>query len=250
MTSFRPWKEVGRQLESGCEFCAGGWRLSGAQVYYSGFPVTVSSPANYSSLSSTHLAARHGPTSFARSNGQPIHQRVLGNRGAGNFVRPNHDDGKCVFQGAAKRCIWHGEARLACAVRASRISTWRCSKSFRVWHEHRMEFRADFFNAFNIADYAAARQRHDRWQLWADHRDGQQQPLHQLSLEVRVLTLPRQQVPQGSSSLQAPPPAFMAAALFFCITPLAFSEEGLPHRDTRPRAGATARSNASLRPCR
>jgi hypothetical protein len=28
-------------------------------------------------------------------------------------------------------------------------------KSFPVWHEHRMEFRADFFNAFNIADYAA-----------------------------------------------------------------------------------------------
>ena len=25
----------------------GGWRLSGAQVYYSGFPVTVASPANY-----------------------------------------------------------------------------------------------------------------------------------------------------------------------------------------------------------
>jgi hypothetical protein len=26
----------------------GGWKLSGAQVYYSGFPVTVSSPPNYS----------------------------------------------------------------------------------------------------------------------------------------------------------------------------------------------------------
>ena len=28
------------------------------------------------------------------------------------------------------------------------------SKSFTVWHEHRMDFRADFFNTFNIADYA------------------------------------------------------------------------------------------------
>jgi hypothetical protein len=28
-------------------------------------------------------------------------------------------------------------------------------KSFPFWHEHHMEFRADFFNAFNIADYAA-----------------------------------------------------------------------------------------------
>ena len=29
------------------------------------------------------------------------------------------------------------------------------SKTFRVWHEQHLDFRADFFNAFNIADYSA-----------------------------------------------------------------------------------------------
>jgi hypothetical protein len=27
-------------------------------------------------------------------------------------------------------------------------------KSFPVYHEHRLDFRADLFNTFNIADYA------------------------------------------------------------------------------------------------
>ncbi len=29
------------------------------------------------------------------------------------------------------------------------------AKTFKVWHEQHVDFRADFFNAFNIADYAA-----------------------------------------------------------------------------------------------
>jgi hypothetical protein len=28
------------------------------------------------------------------------------------------------------------------------------AKTFRVWREQRFDFRADFFNVFNIADYA------------------------------------------------------------------------------------------------
>jgi hypothetical protein len=28
------------------------------------------------------------------------------------------------------------------------------AKTFKIWHEQRFDFRADFFNAFNIANYA------------------------------------------------------------------------------------------------
>ena len=27
------------------------------------------------------------------------------------------------------------------------------AKTLTIWHEHRLDFRADLFNAFNIADY-------------------------------------------------------------------------------------------------
>ena len=41
-------KRFGSNMNAIVNEAVGGWRVSGAQVYYSGFPITASSPANYS----------------------------------------------------------------------------------------------------------------------------------------------------------------------------------------------------------
>jgi len=132
----------------------GGWRLSGAQVYYSGFPVTVSSPANYSSLVNAFTgAARPNQLRPLKIVNRSINA-YWGTAVQGTSCGPNQDDGNCVYAqqpndafGSVKPGSLQGPSfqNIDMAV----------FKSFPVWHENRLEFRADFFNAFNIADYAA-----------------------------------------------------------------------------------------------
>jgi hypothetical protein len=131
----------------------GGWRLSGAQVYYSGFPVTVSSPANYSS-------AVYGFTGAARPNQNlPLHAQhrsinaYYGTQVQGTSCGPNQSNGTCVFSQQPNDAF--GDVRPG-SLRAPSFQNIDMSvaKTFVVWHEHRFDFRGDFFNAFNIADYA------------------------------------------------------------------------------------------------
>ena len=132
----------------------GGWRLSGAQVYYSGFPVTVSSPANYSSLVNAFTgAARPNQLRPLKIVDRTINA-YWGTAVQGTSCGPNQDDGNCVYAqqpndafGTVKPGSLRGPSfqNIDMAV----------LKSFPAWHENRIEFRADFFNAFNIADYAA-----------------------------------------------------------------------------------------------
>jgi len=132
----------------------GGWRLSGAQVYYSGFPVTVSSPANYSSLVNAFTgAARPNQLRPLKIVDRSINA-YWGTAVQGTSCGPNQDDGNCVYAqqpndafGSVKPGSLRGPSfqNIDMAV----------LKSFPAWRENRLEFRADFFNAFNIADYAA-----------------------------------------------------------------------------------------------
>jgi len=132
----------------------GGWKLSGSDVYYSGFPVTVSSPANYSSTVNAFTGA-------ARPNQlRPLHvtnrsvNAYYGTAVQGTSCRPNYDDGQCVFQQQPNNGF--GALRPG-SLRAPSFQNIDMSvaKTFRVWHEQHFDFRADFFNSFNIADYAA-----------------------------------------------------------------------------------------------
>ena len=132
----------------------GGWRLSGAQVYYSGFPVTVSSPANYSSLVNAFTgAARPNQLRPLKIVDRSINA-YWGTAVQGTSCGPNQDDGNCVFAQQPNDAF--GTVKPG-SLRAPSFQNIDMAvfKSFPFWHEHRMEFRADFFNAFNIADYAA-----------------------------------------------------------------------------------------------
>jgi len=132
----------------------GGWRLTGAQVYYSGFPATVSSPSHYSSLVNAFGGAAR-PNQLRPLN--MVNRSInayWGTEVQGTSCAPDYDDGKCTFQEQSNSSF--GTVRPG-SLRGPSFQNIDMAvfKSFPVWHEHRMEFRADFFNAFNIADYAA-----------------------------------------------------------------------------------------------
>jgi hypothetical protein len=131
----------------------GGWRLSGAQVYYSGFPVTVSSPANYSSLVNAFTgAARPNQLRPLNVTGRSINA-YYGSAVQGTSCGPNQDDGNCVFAQQPNNAF--GTVRPG-SLRAPSFQNIDMAvfKSFPFWHENRLDFRADLFNTFNIADYA------------------------------------------------------------------------------------------------
>ena len=130
----------------------GGWKLSGAQVYYSGFPVTISSPPHYSNAVNAYpYAARPNqlrPYKMVnRSN-----SAFWGTEVQGTSCAPDFDDGNCIFQEQSNYSF--GTVRPG-SMRGPSFQNIDMAvfKSFPFWHEHRLDFRADLFNLFNIADY-------------------------------------------------------------------------------------------------
>jgi hypothetical protein len=138
----------------------GGWKLSGADVYYSGFPLTISSPANYSS-------AVNAFTGAARPNQlRPLHVtdrsvaayygtnvQIINNVSQPGYAcAPNTDNGTCIFAQQPNDAF--GSVRPGSLRQPSfQNIDMAVFKSFPFWHEHRVDFRADLFNLFNIADY-------------------------------------------------------------------------------------------------
>ena len=133
---------------------AGGWRLGGADVYYSGFPVTVSSPANYSTTVHAFTgAARPNQLRPLNTAGKSINA-YWGTAVQTDACAPDTDDGTCTYQQQSDFAF--GSLRPG-SLRGPSFQNidMSVSKTFRVWREEHLDFRADFFNAFNIADYAA-----------------------------------------------------------------------------------------------
>ena len=80
-------RAVGSNANSVVKSMLDGWRLSGAEVYYSEFPVTVSSPSHYSSLVNAFGgAARPNQLRPLKMVNRSINA-YLGNRGAGHVLR-------------------------------------------------------------------------------------------------------------------------------------------------------------------
>ena len=132
----------------------GGWRLSGAQVYYSGFPVTVSSPANYSSIVNAFTgAARPNQLRPLKITGRSINA-YWGTEVQGTSCGPNQNDGNCIYAQQPNNAF--GSVRPG-SMRGPSFQNidMAVAKTLTIWHENKLGFRADLFNAFNIADYAA-----------------------------------------------------------------------------------------------
>ena len=132
----------------------GGWRLSGADVRYSGFPVTVASPANYST-------AVNAFTGSARPNqNRPLKvvnrsiNAYFGTQVQGTSCQPNTDDGICVYSQQPNNAFGNVHPGTLRGPSFQNIDM-SVAKTVTVWHEQKVDFRSDFFNAFNIADYAS-----------------------------------------------------------------------------------------------
>jgi hypothetical protein len=131
----------------------GGWKLSGSQIYYSGFPVTVSSPPNYSSIVNAYPgAARPDQLRPLKMLNRSVNA-FYGTEVQGTSCGPDQDDGNCIFAQQSESAF--GTVRPG-SLRGPSFQNidMGIAKSFAVWHEHRIDFRGDLFNAFNIADYA------------------------------------------------------------------------------------------------
>jgi Carboxypeptidase regulatory-like domain/TonB dependent receptor len=131
----------------------GGWKLSGADVYYSGFPVTISSPAHYSNAVNAYpYAARPNQLRPMKMVNRST-SAFWGTEVQGTSCGPDQDNGTCIFQEQSNYSF--GTVRPG-SLRGPSFQNIDMAvfKSFPFWHEHRVDFRGDLFNVFNIADYA------------------------------------------------------------------------------------------------
>jgi hypothetical protein len=134
----------------------GGWKVSGSSVAYTGFPVTLSSPAEYSST------VKAFPYSARPDQVGPI---KIVNRSVANWFgtdptmvnicssdKTTNNGMGCVY--ANQSANHFGDVRTG-SMRAPGFFNVDAAlqKSFTVFHEQHVDFRTDFFNAFNIASY-------------------------------------------------------------------------------------------------
>jgi hypothetical protein len=122
---------------------AGGWRLSVSDVSYTGFPVTITSPANYSNVVNAYGgAARPDKVANYSHSGRTIK----------NYFNTCGALTTCAF--IAQPTTSFGDVGTG-TERAPGFENvdMALEKTFTTFKEEKVDFRADFFNAFNIASY-------------------------------------------------------------------------------------------------
>jgi hypothetical protein len=122
---------------------AGGWRLSVSDVSYTGFPVTLTSPANYSNLVNAYGgAARPDKIANYSHSGRTLK----------NYFNTCGQLTTCAF--AAQSTTAFGDVGTG-TERAPGFENidMALQKTFTTFREQHFDFRADFFNALNIASY-------------------------------------------------------------------------------------------------
>jgi Carboxypeptidase regulatory-like domain/TonB dependent receptor len=131
----------------------GGWKLSGSDVYYSGFPVTVSSPANYSNLVYAFSGAARPNQNLPLKVVNRSINAYYGTQVQGTSCGPNQNNGTCVYSQQPDDAF--GSLRPG-TLRAPSFQNidMAVSKTFNLFHENQVDFRADIFNTFNIASYS------------------------------------------------------------------------------------------------
>jgi hypothetical protein len=142
-------RDFGKSWNRWLDEAAGGWKISGNAILYSGFPITISS---------SNVANRNA--SAARAN-QYLPLRIV-NRSLTNWFGTDPSAKPCtgVFNGT---CAYGPE--LTNTFGTAHINTERAPgyriidmsvfKEFTTFREQVIVFRADAFNAFNIASYSA-----------------------------------------------------------------------------------------------
>jgi hypothetical protein len=130
----------------------GGWKISTTALIYSGFPVTIFGQNNNQAMNAYgfNRANQYGPLNV----GHRSLAHWFGTDGSATpCLQAGVDDGSCAYgnEGQFEFGTAHNSSERAPDYRQVDMSLF---KDFHVWGEGRvLGFRADFFNAFNIASY-------------------------------------------------------------------------------------------------
>ena len=130
------------------DLLAGGWKISGSLIAYSGLPITISYPGNSNTNSNGGQRANH------------YRKLVIRNRNIDHWFGtdpsaqgcPGPDNGVCAYGVPAP--FTFGTA----SIDSERAPGYRqvdgsAFKDFHITESQALGFRADFFNAFNISSY-------------------------------------------------------------------------------------------------
>jgi hypothetical protein len=143
-------KKFGGNWNSILDQAAGGWNISATGVRYTGFPVTISGTDN----SATGAKAA-----------RPNHYRQLHvkNRSVDHWFGTDASATACTGNGVDNGVCAYGNTAYGTfgsthpgTERAPGYQDYDLSiyKDFHIWHEHKLVFRVDGFNAFNISSYS------------------------------------------------------------------------------------------------
>lgn len=130
------------------DLLAGGWKVSGSLINYSGLPITINSPGTSNTNSDGQARANH------------YRKLIIKNRSVDHWwgTDPSAtgcsgpDNGVCAYGASAPLTFGTGSinSERAPGYRQIDASTF---KDFHLFEGHSLGFRADFFNLFNIASY-------------------------------------------------------------------------------------------------
>jgi hypothetical protein len=149
-------KRFGGNMNRILDEAVGGWKLSGTNVTYTGFPLTANSPSNYSSqvFAADARPNQYNPLKITNHSVNAWFGTYVlpGNPGAA--CGPTQNNGTCVF-GQQPNTTFGDVRPMSLRGPGFQQVDMSVSKSFPVWKEQRLDFRGDFFNAFNIVSYGA-----------------------------------------------------------------------------------------------
>ena len=128
---------------------AGGWKLSGDAIVYSGFPVTINGPNNTNLNNRAERANQYRPLI--------VHNRSVANwfgtdPSAVPCTTPGKNNGQCAYGAAAPGQFGSAQNNTERSPGYEQIDL-TAGKAFAVTEAQHVEFRADFFNLGNIASY-------------------------------------------------------------------------------------------------
>jgi len=143
----------GRRFGSGwnrpVDEALGGWRLSGDVILYSGFPITIGGPNYAHQNSGSARANQYRPMKI-------VHRTTDHWFGTDPSANPctGADNGVCAYGVETPNHFGtaHVNTERAPGYRIIDLSLF---KAFQTFKQQQLEFRADAFNAFNMASYAA-----------------------------------------------------------------------------------------------
>ncbi|MFT4111808.1 carboxypeptidase regulatory-like domain-containing protein [Silvibacterium sp.] len=149
-------RQFGANMNRAFDEAVGGWKLALTDVTYTAFPLTAGTTSNYSSKV---YSATARPEQY-----RPLH--VTGRSLAawfGTAVQPGGSEAACSVDTNNGTCVFAPQPSTTFG--NVRPMTLRgdgyeqvdaaLSKSFPIWKEHALAFRADFFNLLNVASYSA-----------------------------------------------------------------------------------------------